>query len=65
MLSGEAGGRGNAGSGVVLYWGGLQAFLQGALLGYGWEHMVAVIEPYIDPAMWSRCATSGICITGC
>lgn len=39
---------------LVLYWGGLQAFLRAPLLGYGWEHMVAVIEPYIDPAYVER-----------
>lgn len=39
---------------LVLYWGGLQAFLRAPLLGYGWEHMVSVIEPYVDPAYLER-----------
>jgi O-antigen ligase len=39
---------------LVLYWGGLQAYLRSPLFGYGWPHMVTAIEPYVDPAVVDR-----------
>ncbi|MGV3491870.1 MAG: glycosyltransferase family 39 protein [Devosia sp.] len=39
---------------LVMYGGGLQAFFNAPLFGYGWANMVPAIEPYIDPAYVER-----------